>query len=234
MIFQRCSLPRPRCWLTFPISLTLFPYFCSHFSVLKLLSWILSLLCLLLAITSAFLHLLPSALTTLIIDLISLLFTNPVSSSIDFLCYPDFKLLIVTVITAFFISSNWLICCRWRKVIFFWPAFFLPTFFRWLLHTFLPRFPQVFLPRQKKKFLPLFFPTNNAILLTARVPVLHMFRFPSSSDSATPTTNFWIPTIQLIPRHLANSVHNFCPTTNFQTATTVTATCYSTGKHTKL
>ena len=53
-----------------------------------------------------FLHLLPSALTTLIIDLISLLFTNPVSSSIDFLCYPDFKLLIVTVITAFFISSN--------------------------------------------------------------------------------------------------------------------------------
>ena len=62
-------------------------------------------------------------------------------------------------------------------MIFFWPAFF-----RCLLHIFLPRFPQVFLPRQKKKFLPLFFPTNNAILLTARVPVLHMFRFPSSSE----------------------------------------------------
>ena len=159
MIFQRRSLPRPRCWLTFPISLTLFPYFCSHFSVLKLLSWILSLLCLLLAITSVFLHLLPSALTTLIIDLISLLFTNPVSSSIDFLCYPDFKLLIVTVITAFFISSNWLICCRWRKVIFFWPAFFLPTFFRWLLHTFLPHFPYFFCHVRKKFFFsPLFFP----------------------------------------------------------------------------
>lgn len=151
MIFQRCSLPRPRCWLTFPISLTLFPCFCSHFSVLKLLSWILSLLCLLLAITSVFLHLLPSALTTLIIDLISLLFTNPVSSSIDFLCYPDFKLLIVTVITAFFISSNWLICCRWRKVIFFWPAHFLSSFFSMTSPHFSATFSLFFLPRQKKK-----------------------------------------------------------------------------------
>ena len=130
-----------------------------------------------------------------------------------------------------------LIYCRSRKVIFFWPAFFLPTFFRWLLHTFLPRFPYFFCHVRKKKiFFTTFLSTANTInhVLPTRVPVLHMFRFPSSSDSATPTTNFWIPTIQLIPRHLANSVHNFCPTTNFQTATTVTATCYSTGKHTKL
>ena len=124
-----------------------------------------------------------------------------------------------------------------KKSDIFWPAFFLPTFFRWLLHTFLPRFPYFFCHVRKKKFFfTTFLPTANTInhVLPARVPVLHMFRFPSSSDSATPTTNFWIPTIQLIPRHLANSVHNFCPTTNFQTATTVTATCYSTGKQTKL
>lgn len=179
MIFERCSLPRPRCWLTFPISLTLFPYFCSHFSVLKLLSWILSFLCLLLAITTAFLHLLPSALTTLIIDLISLLFTNPVSSSIDFLCYPDFKLLIVTVITAFFISSNWLICCRWRKVIFFWPAHFLSSFFSMTSPHFSATFSLFFLPRQKKIFFFTTFlsTTNNAILLTSRVLVLHISTF---------------------------------------------------------
>ena len=159
MIFQRRSLPRPRCWLTFPISPTLFPYFCSHFSVLKLLSWILSLLCLLLAITSVFLHLLPSALTTLIIDLISLLFTNPVSSSIDFLCYPDFKLLIVTVITAFFISSNWLICCRWRKVIFFDQLFFCQLFFDDFSTLFCHVFPIFFATSEKKNFFsPLFFP----------------------------------------------------------------------------
>ena len=128
-----------------------------------------------------FLHLLPSALTTLIIDLISLLFTNPVSSSIDFLCYPDFKLLIVTVITAFFISSNWLICCRWRKVIFL-TSTFLVQLFRWLLHTFLPRFPY-FCHVRKNLVLTTFLPTtNNAILLTTRVPVLDMFRFPSSSE----------------------------------------------------
>ena len=179
MIFQRCSLPRPRCWLTFPISLTLFPYFCSHFSVLKLLSWILSLLCLLLAITSAFLHLLPSALTTLIIDLISLLFTNPVSSSIDFLCYPDFKLLIVTVITAFFISSNWLICCRWRKVIFLTSTFlsnFFDDFSTLFYHVFL------FLPRQKN-FFTTFLSTantiNHVLLPECQFYIFHIFESPN-------------------------------------------------------
>lgn len=44
-------------------------------------------------------------------------------------------------------------------MIFFWPAFFLPTFFRWLLHTFLPRFPYFFCHVRKKNFFsPLFFP----------------------------------------------------------------------------
>ena len=72
-----------------------------------------------------------------------------------------------------------------KKSDIFWPAFFLPTFFRWLLHTFLPRFPYFFCHVRKKKiFFTTFLPTANTInhVLPARVPVLHMFRFPSSSE----------------------------------------------------
>ena len=74
--------------------------------------------------------------------------------------------------------------------------FLTSTFFHLFLNL-SPRFPDFC---HVRKIFTTFLPTtNNAILLTTRVLVLHMFRFPSSSDSATPTTNFEFPQSNYFP-----------------------------------
>ena len=92
--------------------------------------------------------------------------------------------------------------------------FLTSTFFHLFLNL-SPRFPDFC---HVRKIFTTFLPTtNNAILLTTRVLVLHMFRFPSSSDSATPTTNFefpqsnyFPPSCQLSPQFLSNHKFSNC------------------------
>ena len=68
-----------------------------------------------------------------------------------------------------------------EKWYFFDQLIFWPAFFRWLLHTFLPRFPYFFATSEKNFFLPLFFPPPTT-------PI--MFYLPECQFYISP--HFWI------------------------------------------